>query len=100
MGFPPAAIDALGLADEDRLRPGSAVLVDLELRYKLTDWAQFALGANNLLDEKPNKLADNSPLRFIVGDPSGEFGNIKFPLRGLAYGLNGGFYYARFEFNF
>jgi iron complex outermembrane receptor protein len=100
LGFPPEAIAGLGLADEERLRPGAAVLIDLELRYKLTDWAQIAVGANNLLDQKPNKLADNSPLRFITGDPSGEFGNIKFPLRGLAYGLNGGFYYARLSFDF
>lgn len=100
LGFPQGAIDALGLDDSAVIRPGRAVLVDLETGYRFTSWAKLSVGANNLFDKKPNKLPDNAPTRFITGDPSGQFGNLQFPLRGLAYGLNGGFYYARIDLNF
>lgn len=100
LGFPPGAIDFLGLDPSPTIRPGSAVLVDIEAGFDITPWMRLSVGANNLLDEKPNKLSDNSPLRFISSDPSGEFGNIKFPLRGTAFGQTGGFYYARIDLNF
>jgi len=77
-----------------RTMPGAAILVDLEFAYRFTDHIQFALGANNLFDEKPNKLAPDSGISFISRN------NIQFPMRGLAYGLNGGFYYARIALNF
>lgn len=76
------------------LKPGSAVLVDLELGYRITEHIEFSVGGNNLLDEKPDKLAPDS---VIVGITRG---NLQFPMRGLAYGLNGGFYYARVSASF
>ncbi|MDT8318917.1 MAG: TonB-dependent receptor, partial [Xanthomonadales bacterium] len=84
----------LPVNDDPFLKPGSAMLVDLEAAYQITENVQIAIGANNLLDEKPNKLADDSGIGFISR------GNIQFPMRGLAYGLNGGFYYARIALNF
>lgn len=80
--------------NEKVLKPGSAVLVDLELGYRITEQIEFSVGGNNLLDEKPDKLAPDS---VIVGITQG---NLQFPMRGLAYGLNGGFYYARVSASF
>ena len=100
LGFPQGAIDFLGLDDSAVIRPGDALLVDLELSYQVTDFVRLAVGGNNIFDKKPDELPDNAPLRFISSDPSGAFGNVRFPLRGLAYGLNGGFYYARVNFSF
>jgi len=34
------------------------------------------------------------------GAANDSFGNVKFPLRGVPYGINGGFYYFRAGFNF
>ncbi len=99
LGFPQGAIDAIGLDPSPVIEPGDAFLVDLEVSLQVTETTTLALGANNLLNEKPNQLSDNAVLRFI-SDPSTPFGNIKFPLRGLAYGLNGGFYYTRLNVNF
>lgn len=90
LGLPPF----LPVNDDPFLTPGSAVLVDLEFAYRFTNSIQFAIGANNLLDERPNKLASDSGISFISR------GNIQHPMRGLAYGLNGGFYYARIALTF
>lgn len=100
LGFPPPAISGLGLADLDVLSPGRAVLVDLEFSYRFMENVQLAVGANNITDEKPNKVADNAALRFITEGRPGVFGNLKFPLRGTAFGMNGGFYYARLNVSF
>jgi len=100
LGFPPPAIEGLGLADLDVLSPGRALLVDLEFSYRFMENIQLAVGANNIFDEKPNKVADNAALRFITEGRPGVFGNLQFPLRGLAYGMNGGFYYARLNVSF
>ncbi len=75
--------------NETVLKPGDGFLVDLEFAYQVTDNVEFAIGANNLLDTKPNKVAPDSVIAGISR------GNLQFPMRGLAYGLNGGFYYAR-----
>ena len=99
LGFPQDAIDAIILDPSPVIEPGDAFLVDLEVSLNLTDSVTIAIGANNLLNEKPEELSDTAVLRFI-SDPSMPFGNIKFPLRGLAYGMNGGFYYMRLNVNF
>lgn len=99
LGFPQGAIDAIGLDPSAVIKPGSAFIVDLEASFKITEFATIAIGANNLFDEMPNQLSDNAALRFI-SDPSTPFGNIRYPLRGLAYGLNGGFYYTRLSVDF
>lgn len=80
--------------NERVLSPGSALLVDLEFSYRFNEHLQVSIGGNNLLDDEPDRLAPDS---VIVGITRG---NLQFPMRGLAYGLNGGFYYTRFSANF
>ena len=80
--------------NETFLKPGAALLVDLEFSYRINENVTFAIGANNLLNEKPDRLADDSVITGITR------GNLIFPMRGLAYGVNGGFYYARVTANF
>ena len=85
-----------------------AVIVDLELGYDITDSLNFAVGANNLFDKKPEVpalvadynastagwlLAGRSP--YINGS-----GSINTPLTGGPYGTNGGYYYARLTLDF
>lgn len=80
--------------NERVLKPGSALLVDLEFSYRINENLQLSVGGNNLLDEEPDKVAPDSVIAGITR------GNLQFPMRGLAYGLNGGFYYARFSASF
>lgn len=84
----------------------SAFIFDLEFSYDFTDQITIAAGANNILDKKPNKIADNAVIRWISdgggfgGPPNSSFGNFKFPVRGVPYGTNGGFYYFRTSIRF
>ena len=80
--------------NETFLEPGSAVLIDVEFSYRVNENFTLAVGANNLLDEKPDQLADDSVITGITR------GNLILPMRGLAYGVNGGFYYARITTKF
>lgn len=90
-------VDIFGADPADVRKVKAAALVDLELSYNFTDFIQIAVGADNIFDTKPNKVPKNSISRLISdGLPQpGVFGNFKFPWRGVAYGLNGGFYYFR-----
>ncbi len=104
-GCPPdvacGPVEPFGLDPSSEQKVTSATLFDLELSYQLTDNVNIALGGNNIFDEKPDRIADNAVIRWISdgggfgGPPNASFGNFQFPLRGVSYGLNGGFYYLR-----
>ncbi len=91
-------VGVLGTDPADVRKTNDAFIVDFELSYDLNDNIQFSIGADNAFDKKPNKVPNNSISRLIsdgVFPPAQTFGNFKFPWRGPAYGLNGGFYYFR-----
>ncbi len=91
-------VGVLGADPADVRKIKRAVLVDWELSYDINEFIQIAAGANNLLNKKPNKLPNNAISRLIsdgVFPPNQTFGNFKYPWRGVAYGINGGFYYFR-----
>jgi len=82
-------------------------IVDLELSYDITDWANVAIGANNLF----NKMPEVPPLVADYNSHPGDFINGKSPyLNGSGslnapytfgpYGSNGGYYYARIGLKF
>lgn len=95
-----------GLDPSSEQSVNSATLFDLEVSYQLTDNVSIALGGNNIFDEQPDKIADNAVIRWISdgggfgGPPNSSFGNFQFPLRGVPYGLDGGFYYLRANITF
>ncbi len=68
---------------------GSKVLFDLEVRAKITENIDLAVGAQNLLDTYPDD-EKNSVLRFL-----GATRPISSP-----FGFNGGAWYARLNFDF
>lgn len=104
-GCPPdtacGPVTPFGIDPTSRVDVSSAVTIDFELSYNVTENLSLALGANNLFDEMPDKLPDNAVIRWISdgggfgGPPNASFGNFDFPIRGVPYGLNGGFYYLR-----
>lgn len=109
-GCPPdvacGPVAPFGLDPSSEQEVSSATLFDLELSYQLTDSVNIAVGGNNIFDEKPDEIADNAVIRWISdgggfgGPPNSSFGNFKFPLRGVTYGLDGGFYYLRAGISF
>ena len=88
-------------------------LTDLEVRYNITDQLQFAIGANNLFNIRPDvqPYAQNGVLTSSVtalnGNNSasgvaipGGNGNVDGNYFGSAFNPNGGYYYGRITFNF
>ncbi|HEX3995912.1 MAG TPA: TonB-dependent receptor [Acetobacteraceae bacterium] len=81
--------------------PQAAVgLTDLEVRYNVTDQLQFALGANNLFNIRPDAMPyDQNAYGAGVGAPADGGNVIGNPIPG-AFDPNGGYYYGRITFNF
>ncbi|MCE9685425.1 TonB-dependent receptor [Shewanella sp. AS16] len=67
----------------------AAVTVDLEVSYALTDGLTLSVGANNLFDQKAQKLKDGT---------LGELGGVYYESGPFDY--NGGFYYGRLSYRF
>jgi iron complex outermembrane receptor protein len=84
----------------------AATIVDLEVGYDLTEWANLAIGANNLLDKKPEipgLVRDYVPSVTIAQGTSPYVNGsttINGPYGHGPYGTNGGYYYARVTLRF
>jgi iron complex outermembrane receptor protein len=83
--------------------PQAAVgLTDLEVRYNVTDQLQFALGANNLFNIRPDTVPFDQTAYGTTpgsGGPADGGNVIGNPIPG-AFDPNGGYYYGRVSFNF
>lgn len=84
----------------------AAAIFDLELDYDITDFANLAIGANNLFDKTPEippLVANYDPATWPTNGSSPYINNsgvINAPYSHGAYGTNGGYYYARLTFKF
>lgn len=84
---------------------GATGITDLELAYDITEWANFAVGANNLLNKKPPKpklVTDFVNVTVPVGISPyvNNTTTIGAPYNHGPYGTNGGYYYARLSLKF
>ncbi len=73
---------------------GSEITADLDVSYTIADSYTLTVGANNLFDQYPDKLAPTTanPIFAITGSTAD--GQI-YPRSGGPFGMNGGFWYAR-----
>ena len=73
---------------------GSKFLTDLDVSYAFMDHFTLTVGANNLFDTFPTKIAATTvnPIYALTGSTAD--GQI-YPRNGGPFGINGGFYYAR-----
>ena len=80
-------------------RFGSKVTGDLDLSYTFMDHFTLTVGANNILDTYPDKIAPSStnPVYALTGSLAD--GQI-YPRSGGPFGINGGFYYARIRIKY
>ncbi|MGK0268513.1 MAG: iron complex outermembrane receptor protein [Paraglaciecola sp.] len=72
----------------------SAVLVDVNIAYQLTDNFQLVAGIDNIFDVTPDELGEDESLEFITA------GAFKYPVRALPYGFDGASYFVRVNFSF
>jgi iron complex outermembrane receptor protein len=83
-----------------KVEVGTAALTDLEISYDVIKDLTLTIGANNLLNKKPEKvynvtLANGTGLRPVTGS------NVwNQPLNFGPYGFNGGYYYGRITLKF
>ena len=95
------------------------ILTDLELRYNFTDQLQFSFGGNNIFNIRPDVIGaapascTGGGVIIVTGgacalgpnkttgqvQPASN-GSVYMPPLGTAFDPNGGYYYARFSFNF
>jgi iron complex outermembrane receptor protein len=78
-----------------RQKIGTAAITDLEVNYKLTPEFELSVGANNLFDKKAPKIQVLSDGTIVDGGAVYDA-----PLSFSPYGINGGYYYVRVNFNF
>lgn len=72
----------------------AAVLVDINVDYKISESFTLAVGVNNIFDKTPEELGKDESLEFITNNA------FKYPVRALPYGFDGMTYYARVNFRF
>jgi len=75
---------------------GSKVTADLDLSYTFAEKYTVTVGANNLFDEYPDKLAPTTANPIFALTNSTADGQI-YPRSGGPFGMNGGFWYARLK---
>lgn len=80
-------------------RFGSKFLTDLDISYTFADHYTLTLGANNLFNARPDKIAPTAtnPIYQLTGSLAD--GQV-YPRSGGPFGINGGFYYARVAIDF
>lgn len=72
----------------------SAVLIDVNVDYTLSENFTLSVGINNLFDETPDELGADEALDFITNQA------FQYPVRAVPYGFDGMSYYARLGFKF
>ncbi|WP_340314755.1 TonB-dependent receptor plug domain-containing protein [Rhizorhabdus argentea] len=78
-----------------RQRIKTAAITDVELNYKLTQAFELSVGANNLFNKKAPKIQVLSDGTIVDGGAVYDA-----PLSFSPYGINGGYYYVRVNFDF
>ena len=103
---PRPVLNAAGVGEFYRATVGATPIFDLELAYEFTDFLTVAVGANNLLDKRPeipDLVADYNPATWPTNNRSpyiNNSGTINAPYTFGPYGTNGGYYYARVTVEF
>ena len=78
------------------LKVGVTAITDLTVGYKITEWAKFEVGANNLFDKKPPTVPNLPGLNKPANG-----GNVwNAPIAFAPWGINGGYYYGRLTVSF
>jgi iron complex outermembrane receptor protein len=88
--------DATGQgANVTLIKTPATPITDIDLGYKVTSSIKFDFGANNLFNKKPPIIP------YIPGVGLADGNNVyREPYQQSPYGINGGYYYAKFVWNF
>ena len=73
---------------------GAKFTTDLDVSYTFMDHYTLTIGATNLFDEYPDKIAHSTVNPIFASTGGTDFGQV-YPRNGGPFGINGGLYYAR-----
>ncbi|MES2699747.1 MAG: TonB-dependent receptor [Pseudomonadota bacterium] len=103
---PRPILNYAGVGEFYRATVGATPIFDLELGYEFTEFLTISVGANNILNKKPEipeLVADYNPATWSTNNRSpyiNNSGSINAPYNFGPYGSNGGYYYARVALEF
>ncbi len=80
-------------------RFGSKFVTDLDISYTIADHYTLTVGANNLFDTYPDRIAASATNPIFALTNSLADGQI-YPRSGGPFGINGGFYYVRIAIDY
>jgi iron complex outermembrane recepter protein len=78
---------------------GAKITTDLDVSYTFADHFTFTVGANNLFNTKPDRIAASSSNPIYAVTNSTADGQI-YPRSGGPFGINGGLWYARLKIKY
>ncbi|MFL6759542.1 TonB-dependent receptor plug domain-containing protein [Sphingomonas sp.] len=78
---------------------GAKFTTDVDVSYTFLRYVTLTLGANNLFNTYPDKIANSAVNPVYVLTHSLDNGSV-YPRSGGPFGINGGFYYAKLGFKF
>ena len=78
---------------------GSKFTTDLELSYNFGEHYTLSVGAQNFTDEKPDRLKQTASVNLYPITGGTNDGQV-YPRAGGPFGVNGGFYYAKFRIKY
>ena len=78
---------------------GAKFTTDVDVSYTFLRYITLTLGANNLFNTYPDKVANSAVNPVYVLTHSLDNGTV-YPRSGGPFGINGGFYYAKLRFKF
>ena len=78
---------------------GSKFTTDVDVSYTFLKYVTLTLGANNLFNTYPDKIANSSVNPVYVLTNSLDNGSV-YPRNGGPFGINGGFYYVKLRFKY
>ncbi|HET7817427.1 MAG TPA: TonB-dependent receptor [Sphingomicrobium sp.] len=78
---------------------GSKFTTDIEASYRFMDHFTLSVGANNLFDEYPDRIAASAANPIFVITNSLSDGQV-YPRNGGPFGINGGFWYTRLKIEY
>ena len=78
---------------------GAKWITDLDVSYTFADHFTLTLGANNLFNTYPDRIAATIDNRIYLSTNATQNGSV-YPRSGGPFGINGGFYYARIRIKY
>jgi iron complex outermembrane receptor protein len=79
-----------------RIPQQTAFITDLDVTYRITEWARFTIGANNLF----NKYPALNPADYRQAQLDAIATGYSTPRGSAPFGVNGGFYYSKLTLTF